>query len=106
MNRTQALRVGFSLAALLHVTAAMAQNSTATPPASAQKTAQKAAATTSSATQYHSEGERVFAQNCSRCHNPPEAFSPRVSGTIARHMRVRAQISARDEQALLQFLNP
>lgn len=56
--------------------------------------------------QFHSEGERVFAQNCSRCHNAPEGFSPRISGTVARHMRMRAQLSQHDEQELLRFLNP
>lgn len=53
-----------------------------------------------------SEGERVFNQNCSRCHNAPEGFSPRIAGTIARHMRVRANLSRHDEQVLLHFLNP
>lgn len=52
------------------------------------------------------QGERVFKQNCSRCHNAPEEFPPRISGTIARHMRVRANLSRDDEQALLHFLNP
>jgi cytochrome c5 len=52
------------------------------------------------------DGERVFEQNCSRCHNAPEGFSPRISGTIVRHMRVRAGLSKEDEQALLRFLNP
>jgi cytochrome c5 len=54
----------------------------------------------------HSEGERIFAQNCSRCHNAPDGFSPRISGTVVRHMRVRAQLSQHDEQELLRFLNP
>jgi len=53
-----------------------------------------------------SEGERIFAQNCSRCHTPPDGFSPRISGTIVRHMRVRASLSEHDEQELLRFLNP
>ncbi len=52
------------------------------------------------------EGERVFTQNCSRCHNAPEGFSPRISGTIAQHMRVRAGLSREDEKVLLRFLNP
>jgi cytochrome c5 len=52
------------------------------------------------------EGQRVFAENCSRCHNAPEGFSPRISGTIVRHMRVRANLSEHDEQVLLHFLNP
>ena len=51
-------------------------------------------------------GQQVFAQNCSRCHNSPEGFSPRISGTIARHMRVRAGLSDEDYKALRHFLNP
>ena len=51
-------------------------------------------------------GQQVFDQNCSRCHNPPEGFSPRISGTIALHMRVRANLSDEDYKALLHFLNP
>ena len=51
-------------------------------------------------------GQQVFAENCSRCHNAPEGFSPHISGTIARHMRVRANLSDDDYQALRRFLNP
>jgi mono/diheme cytochrome c family protein len=51
-------------------------------------------------------GERVFEQNCSRCHNAPQGFSPQISGTIVHHMRVRASLSQKDAQALLRFLNP
>lgn len=51
-------------------------------------------------------GERKFKQNCSRCHTAPEGFSPRISGTILRHMRVRASLSAQDERDILLFLNP
>jgi hypothetical protein len=53
-----------------------------------------------------SDGERKFAQNCGRCHNPPEGFSPFISGTIVRHMRVRAALSKQDEEDILHFLNP
>jgi hypothetical protein len=52
------------------------------------------------------DGERKFAQNCGRCHNPPEGFSPHISGTIVRHMRVRAALSKQDEADILHFLNP
>lgn len=52
------------------------------------------------------EGERAFRQNCSRCHNAPEGFPPQISGTIVRHMRVRANLSRDDERAILKFLNP
>jgi cytochrome c5 len=52
------------------------------------------------------EGERVFQQNCSRCHSAPEGFSTRISGSIVQHMRVRANLSQHDEQELLKYLNP
>lgn len=52
------------------------------------------------------EGQRIFEQNCSRCHNAPEGFSPNISGTIVRHMRIRASLSQHDEQELLRFFNP
>lgn len=58
------------------------------------------------AIQQQSEGERVFQQHCSRCHNAPDSFSPRISGTIVRHMRVRASLSRREEDELLHFFNP
>ena len=52
------------------------------------------------------DGEQKFAQNCSRCHKAPESFSPSISGTIVRHMRVRAALSKQDEEEILHFLNP
>lgn len=65
---------------------------------------------TASTKQVHSvnpkRGQQVFNQNCSRCHNAPDGFSPRISGTIAMHMRARANLSAADYQALVRFLNP
>jgi cytochrome c5 len=52
------------------------------------------------------DGAKKFEENCSRCHNAPEGFSPRISGTIVRHMRVRASLSKKDAEAILKFLNP
>lgn len=52
------------------------------------------------------EGQRVFEQNCARCHNAPDGFSPRITATIVRHMRVRANLSSHDEQVLLHYFNP
>jgi cytochrome c5 len=71
-----------------------------TPPATAQQS-QSASQSSSS-----DRGQQVFNQNCSRCHNSPEGFSPNISGTIARHMRVRAGLSDADYKALMKFLNP
>jgi mono/diheme cytochrome c family protein len=74
-------------------------------PAQKQKSDSKPASQSSPPRQI-SRGERVFKQNCSRCHNVPQGFPPQISGTVARHMRVRASLSAADENALLHFLNP
>ena len=52
------------------------------------------------------DGERAFHENCSRCHTAPQGFSPSISGTILRHMRVRANLSRQDERAILKYLNP
>lgn len=60
----------------------------------------------SNSSQDLAEGQRVLQQNCTRCHNAPEGLSPRVTGTVVRHMRVRAQLSKHDEQELLRFLAP
>jgi cytochrome c5 len=51
-------------------------------------------------------GEKAFQANCSRCHNAPEQLSPRIAGTVTRHMRVRASLSAKDTQAILRYLAP
>jgi cytochrome c5 len=60
----------------------------------------------STAQPHANEGKRIFEQQCSRCHNAPQGFSPRISGTIVRHMRVRASLSKHDEEELLHFFNP
>ena len=51
-------------------------------------------------------GQQVFDQNCYRCHQVPQEFPSSISGTIARHMRVRAGLSEDDYKALMKFLNP
>jgi hypothetical protein len=68
--------------------------------------ANKKPAVAQASPQQDDDGERIFKQNCSRCHNEPEGFSPRISGTIVRHMRVRASLSKHDEEQLLHFFNP
>jgi cytochrome c5 len=86
---------------LLAATAAMGQAKSSPPQQPQSKTPSKAVHTVSP-----NRGQQVFDQNCSRCHNAPEGFSQRVSGTIAMHMRVRANLSDADYKALLRFLNP
>jgi hypothetical protein len=52
------------------------------------------------------EGEKRFAANCGRCHQPPQDISPREVKAVLRHMRVRAMLSAEDERLILKFLAP
>ena len=79
-------------------------HSQATPQATAKNDAKQTAGAKNSI--HRDEGQRIFDQNCSRCHTAPNGFSPRISGTVVRHMRVRASLSQHDEKELLRFLNP
>jgi len=85
-----------SFAFSLHVVAApqAAANSQKPPKASAKN---KPAA---------DPGEVKFKENCGRCHNPPDALSPREVKAVLQHMRVRAMLSAEDEQLILKYLAP
>lgn len=87
---------------LLAVIPAQSQASAQAP----VQTGKKQASAVHGQQQPQDEGERIFKQNCSRCHATPEGFSPNISGTIVRHMRVRASLSHHDEQELLRFFNP
>jgi len=51
-------------------------------------------------------GEEIFRANCVRCHMPPSSMSPRTTGTVIMHMRVRARLSHQDERLLLKYLAP
>jgi cytochrome c5 len=50
--------------------------------------------------------EQAFHNNCSRCHAAPEGFSPRIAGTVVKHMRVRANLSAEEERLIMSFFAP
>ncbi len=87
-----------------HSQTAKQDSTTAAPPPAAP--AKKGQAVTAHSSQPQDEGERIFEQNCSRCHWAPDGFSSRISGTIIRHMRVRASLSQHEAEELLRFLNP
>ena len=105
MNREQLFRNVTMIALTVVALVSAAQ----TPPKSVQQARQNTPQQSRARqTNNHkqSEGERIFAQNCARCHTPPDGFSPRISGTIVLHMRVRALLSEHDQQELLRFFNP
>ena len=101
MNLKHLLGIAAATSALVLPLAAplQAQTDSATKPVAApiHQTATKG--------QIHNEGERIFVQNCSRCHTAPDGFSPSISGTVIRHMRVRASLSVHEEHELLRYLN-
>ena len=72
-------------------------------PANQQAAGAAAAQPSTNAT---AEGADVWAANCVRCHSAPERLSPREVRAVLRQMRVRANLSAKDEQLLLKFLAP
>lgn len=91
--------------AFFAIGASVSGQSQAPAPAPAKK--QKPAATTkSTADQEQKEEERRFFANCGRCHNVPESISPAEVKAILQHMRVRAMLSARDEELILKYLAP
>ena len=98
--RTKSWLLGFLGSTVLAILLAIAQTSNANPQQSNQ---QKKNAHTDN---QQDDGEKKFQQNCSRCHNAPESLSPRIVGTVIRHMRVRASISQKDAEAILHYLNP
>jgi hypothetical protein len=46
----------------------------------------------------------AYKNNCMRCHAAVRQYSPRQTATIVMHMRVRANITAEETQAILQYL--
>jgi cytochrome c5 len=102
------LSFGVLVVFLVSAVAVVAQQISPVTPApggSAPGSSKKGLAATH-ASQPQDAGERVFKQQCSRCHTAPDGFSPRISGTIVRHMRICASLTERQEQELLRFLNP
>jgi mono/diheme cytochrome c family protein len=106
MTSKQILTIGLGLGASLMPLMMRGQAQSTTKQQTVDQTPVHSQSATHKDKQFHSEGERIFAQNCSRCHNAPEGFSPSIAGTVVRHMRVRAQLSQHDEQELLRFFNP
>ena len=72
---------------------------------SAPSSGGKSAASSNAALEIRT-GERLFHTHCGRCHNPPEDLSPREARAVVRQMKVRANLSDKDERALLKFLAP
>jgi hypothetical protein len=46
----------------------------------------------------------AYKNNCMRCHSSVRQYPPRMTATIVNHMRVRANLTAEETQAILRFL--
>jgi len=49
--------------------------------------------------------DKVYKAHCSSCHVEPRRFSDRANVTIIRHMRVRANLTAEEEKAIIRYLS-
>jgi len=50
------------------------------------------------------DGEEVYKANCTRCHTTPPALNERQARVVVSHMRVRANLTARDANAVMHYL--
>jgi hypothetical protein len=46
----------------------------------------------------------AYKNNCMRCHTSTPQYSPRMTKTIVEHMRVRANLTQEEAQAILRYL--
>ncbi len=50
------------------------------------------------------DGNELYRENCSRCHQPPSKFPKEKFVTILKHMRTIANFTGDEQQALQDFL--
>ena len=48
--------------------------------------------------------DEAYKNNCMRCHTSTQQYSPRMTKTIVMHMRVRANLTQQEAQAILKYL--
>ena len=48
--------------------------------------------------------DTAYKNNCMRCHASTQQYSPRMTRTIVMHMRVRANLTEDQAQAILEYL--
>ena len=50
------------------------------------------------------DGDAAYKANCARCHQAPRKFSERQMVTVMQHMRVRANLTEEETDAILKYL--
>lgn len=49
--------------------------------------------------------DQAYKSNCTRCHSEVPKMGPRRTKTIVQHMRVRANLTQDEAEAILEYLN-
>ena len=71
-----------------------------------QKTAAESGGATSRDSSTELSGEELWSNNCLRCHNirPPTMYGDTQWDVIVHHMRIRANITGKEQRAIVEFL--
>jgi hypothetical protein len=48
--------------------------------------------------------DEAYKNNCVRCHTSTQQYSPRITKTIVMHMRVRADLTQEEAEAIFRYL--
>lgn len=76
----------------------------ATAPPAAAATAKMAVVEVKPKAAKELDADEAYKANCSRCHPAPRKYSERKMATIMRHMRVRANLTEDETEAILRYL--
>jgi hypothetical protein len=93
------------LTALLLLFISTSMNLFADPKAK-RKTASDSSGAASSDSYMGLTGEELWSNNCLRCHNirPPTMYGNAQWDVIVHHMRIRANITGKEQRAIVEFL--
>jgi len=75
-------------------------------PTPGQKTAAEPVGAISRDSSTELTGEELWSNNCLRCHNirPPTMYGNAQWDVIVHHMRIRANITGKEQRAIVEFL--
>jgi mono/diheme cytochrome c family protein len=100
------MRVKLAIATILVLVAVvLAAAAPATPNGGGKNTSAAASDRSAQDDTLRLQGEKRFRANCGRCHTAPPKFAPRMTGTIVRHMRVRASLTDEDMRLIIRYMS-
>ena len=72
--------------------------------ATANASTATAAAPAEAVTHYKMPADTIYKNNCTRCHSEVPQANPRITTTVLRHMRVRANLTQEEAKAILDYI--